>query len=120
VIVRKFTAPDGRTRRIEYRVDAPAAPLANVEVAPLIWTLLQERQRIAVTAVPGRPDISRLIAGQIDDSMQGDPRLMLLLSAAMAVMSIVFFIVGILSLRGLEVKWDSQRHRPRLDRVGEV
>ena len=118
VIVRKFTAPDGRTRRIEYRVDAPDAPLANVEVAPLIWTLLQERQRIAVTAVPGRPDISRLIAGQIDDSMQGDPRLMLILSVAIGVISIVFFIVGTLSLRGLEVKWDSQRRRPRLDRVG--
>jgi hypothetical protein len=119
-IVRKFTAPDGHTRRIEYRVDAPAAPTENVEVSPMIWALLRDGQHIPVISVPGRPDISRLAAGQVDDNMQGDPRLMLGISIAVAVMSLIFLAAGVLSRRGLELKWDAARRRPRITRVTET
>ena len=99
VITRKFTAPDGRTRHIEYQVDVPGAPTENVEVAAGLWSMLREQQRINVTAVPGRPDISHLIAGQIDDSMKADPKVMLLLSVAIALISIIF-VAGALSCAG--------------------
>jgi hypothetical protein len=118
-VMRKFTAPDGHTRRIEYKVDTPNAPTENVEVAPGLWAILREHQRIPVTAVPGRPDISHLKAGQIDDSMQADPKVMLLLSIAIAFISIVFFVAGALSWRGLELKWDKERSRPRFARIGD-
>jgi hypothetical protein len=103
VVMRRFTAPDGHTRRIEYKVDAPGAPIENVEVAPALWAMLQEHQRINVIAVPGRPDISHLKAGQIDDSMQADPKVMLPLSIAIAFIAIVFFAAGALSWRGMEL-----------------
>jgi uncharacterized membrane protein YidH (DUF202 family) len=114
IVLRKFTAPDGRTRRIEYKVDAPNAPTQNVEVNPVLWQLLQPNQRIEVTAVPGHPDISHLVAGQVDDKTTSNPSLMLLLSIAIAIMSMVFLIAGALNWRGLELKWDRQRNRPHL------
>ena len=120
IVIRKFTAPDGRTRRLEYKVDAPNAPTENVEVAPAYWTMLREGQRIGVTAVPGRPDISHLVAGQIDDSMQADPKVMLLLSIAIAFISIIFFVAGALSWRGVELKWDKERSRPKFVRIGDA
>jgi hypothetical protein len=119
IIVRKFTAPDGRTRRIEYTVDAPGAPVENVEVTPALWALAQPNQRIPVIAVPGRPDVSHLATGQVDDSMHPDPQLMLVLSGAMAVMSTIFFVVGLLNRRGIDIKWDKSRFRPKLVRAGE-
>lgn len=120
VVMRRFTAPDGHTRRIEYKVEAPGAPIENVEVAPAYWTMLRESQRIGATAVPGRPDISHLIAGQIDDSMQADPKVMLLLSIAIAFLSIIFFVAGVLSWRGVELKWDKERGRPKFVRIGDA
>jgi hypothetical protein len=120
VVVSTFTAPDGRTRRIEYKVDAPGAPTENVEVTEALWQDLEAGQRLPAIAVPGRPDVSRLMAGQVDDSMSGDPKMMLVLSGVMAVMSIVFFMVGVLARRGLEVKWDAERQRPKLVRVEEA
>jgi hypothetical protein len=120
IVVRKFIAPDGRTRRIEYRVDVAGAPVENVEVEPLLWELLQERQRVPVISVPGRPDVSRLAAGQVDDSMHADPRLMLVASAVMGVFSAGIIVAGILGRRGLTVKWDAQRGRPRIVQVTEA
>ncbi|MDB5318982.1 MAG: hypothetical protein JWN40_613 [Phycisphaerales bacterium] len=114
IIIRKFTAPNGHTRRIEYKVDAPGAPTENVEVTPLLWALLQPNQRIDVIAVPGHPDVSHLRTGQVDEKMTGDPRVMLIASAVIALLSIVSFIAGILNWRGLELKWDRQRNRPHL------
>lgn len=119
IVVRKFTAPDGHTRRIEYRVDAPGAPIENVEVTPIVWTVTETDQRIPVVAVPGHPDVSHLVIGQVDDSMHGDPKTMLALSAAMAVMSTLFFVVGILNRRGLQLTWDAERLRPRIGPIEE-
>jgi hypothetical protein len=119
VVVRKFTAPDGRTRRIEYKVDAPGAPTENVEVTEIVWQVAEPTQHIPVIAVPGHPDVSHLVTGQVDESMTTDPKTMLALSAAMAVMSIVFFVVGVLNRRGLQVKWDAVRKRPRLAPIDE-
>lgn len=120
VVVRLFTAPDGRTRRVEYKVDAPGAPTENVEVEEAMWQNLETGDRVVVIAVPGRPDVSRLMRGQVGDSLSGDPKLMLVLSAVMAVMATLFFVVGVLARRGLEVKWDAERRRVRLARVGET
>jgi hypothetical protein len=119
IIIRKFTAPDGHTRRVEYRIDAPSAPLENVEINPALWQLLQEQQRVPAVAVPGRPDISRLTIGQIDDRMNADPNLMLFLSAGITLMSLFAIAAGLLNYRGLDLKWDKSRHRPRLARIGE-
>jgi hypothetical protein len=119
VVVRKFTAPNGHTRRIEYRVDAPGAPLENVEVEPSRWFTIQEHQVIPVITVPERPDISRLYAGQVDDHMQADPNMMLGVSAGIAIMAIIAILAGGLNLKGWDLKWDKVRHRPRFVQFGE-
>lgn len=109
-VVEKFIAPDGRTHRIMYRVDhvpADSTP-ANVEIEPALWTTLDEGTPINVVAVPGRPDISRLAVGQIDDNFTPKPEIMLLVCAAVAVMGIVFFVGGVLSWIGIEIKFDSE------------
>jgi hypothetical protein len=72
-----------------------------------------------VIAVPGRPDVSHLTTGQIDDPMHPKPGMMLLLSAVIGVMSLVFVAGGLLNRRGLDLKWDAAQGRLRLVRAGD-
>lgn len=101
-VVRKFIAPDGRTHRIEYRVDVPGAPLANVEIEPMLWVLIQQDQKLTVKHVPGRPDLSRLLSGQIDDN-EPNPRLMLIVGVGVTLLGVVFLVAGVLALLGIEL-----------------
>jgi hypothetical protein len=119
IIVRKFTAPNGHTRRIEYHIDAPNAPTENVEINPALWPFLQEHQRLPAIAVPGRPDVSHLVTGQIDDdNMKADPKLLLLLSVVIGLFALLAIAAGLLNYRGLDLKWDKERGRPRLVPLG--
>jgi hypothetical protein len=108
-IVNKFIAPDGRTHRVEYRVAGAGhdAPLVNVEIEPLLWITLQAGSRIQVIAVPGHPEISRLLAGQIDDHFAPAPGTTLLVSVGVALLGVFFFVGGILARRGIDIRFNN-------------
>jgi hypothetical protein len=119
VVVRKFVAPDGRTHRIEYRVaDAgEGAPLHNVEVDPLVWSILRTGQRVPVKTVPGRPEIARLVVGEVEDAMEPSPMTKLLLMAGMLVLTVVFLVGAILGFRGIEIDWDAESNKFKITRL---
>lgn len=105
VVTEKNIAPNGRTHRIVYRVDDPSgrSDTANVEVKPVLWQLLQVGAEVRIVVVPGRPDISRLAAGQVDDRMAPNPLLMIPMSIVFIVAGFVALGVGVLALKGKEI-----------------
>jgi hypothetical protein len=119
LVVRKFLAPDGRTRRIEYRVAGAGenAPLHNVEVDQMVWMLAQDGERLPVKTVPGHPEIARLAAGEIKDSFKGSPALNIGLSIALFIAGIVFTVGAVLGFKGIEIATDSDTHRLKITRL---
>jgi hypothetical protein len=67
-IVRLFLAPNGVTKRVEYRVDG--AETRNVELDPDYWDSLKLKRlkSIPVIYVPGEPNVSRLQRGEVTES----------------------------------------------------
>jgi hypothetical protein len=69
-IVRRFVAPDGITKRVEYKV-VNAAGLSgtrNVEVERKFWNRLEGVKSIPVISVPNEPSISRLLEGEVREN----------------------------------------------------
>ena len=68
-IVRRFVAPNGFTKRVEYKVvdSAGISATRNVEVEPGFWNGLEGAKSIAVIWVPGEPSVSRLLFGEVPD-----------------------------------------------------
>jgi hypothetical protein len=66
-IVRRFVAPNGVTKRLEYSVVGPNGPsgVRNVEVDPAYWDSLAGAKSVDVIVVPGEPGISRLQEGEV-------------------------------------------------------
>lgn len=105
-VVRQFIAPNGRTRRIEFRVDGvPNAPDVNVEVDPILWMAMTPQQHIRVIAVPRHPDIAHLPIGEIQDNSAPSFVVMLPLSMGICLFAVATFVVGILVFRGMQAKW---------------
>lgn len=105
-IVRQFIAPDGRTHRVEFRVDdVPDAPVVNVEVNQILWMGMTPGEHIAVIAVPGRADLAHLAIGEIADNFLPPFGIMLSLSIVLGLFAIAVFVVGVLVLRGMQAKW---------------
>jgi hypothetical protein len=68
-IMRRFVAPNGVTKRVEYRVvggDAGSGT-RNVEVDPTYWDNLAGAKSVDVIVVPGEPGISRLTDGELTE-----------------------------------------------------
>jgi hypothetical protein len=107
-VVRKFTAPDGVTRRIEFKVIDPsgASDVHNVELEPAYWTLLPENAELPVTTVPGRPDVARLSFGEVT-SDKTSPALMGAVSALVIVIGLLVLAAAVMSFRGVDVNYDS-------------
>jgi hypothetical protein len=105
-VVRQFIAPDGRTHRIEFRVDdVPNAPVVNVEANQFLWAAMKPGQHIPVVAVPGRPDIAHLAIGEVRNNLTPPFGMMMLLSVVISVFAIAVFVVGVLVFRGMQAKW---------------
>lgn len=110
-VVRRFTAPNGRTRRLVYRVTTPDGHPGeqNVEVEPDAWARLENATTVPVRYVPAQPEISELVSGQV---RQRDPFKQPLvgygLPAVLALMSVGFIAVGVLQWRGLDLDLDSK------------
>ena len=68
-IVRRFIAPNGTTKRIEYRLVNAAGVSAtrNVEVEPGFWDRLGNAKTIDVIWVPAEPFASRLLDGEVNE-----------------------------------------------------
>lgn len=64
-IIRRFVAPNGVTRRLEYRVQGAA--VRSVEVEPFVWGLLENAKTVPVIYVPNEPDVSQVVAGEVED-----------------------------------------------------
>ena len=107
-VVRKFTAPDGVTRRIEFKVTDPsgASHLHNVELEPSYWTLLPENAELPVTTVPGRPDVARLGFGEVA-SDKTSPALMGAVSALVIVIGLLLLAAAVMSFRGVDINYDT-------------
>ena len=108
-IVRKFTAPDGVTRRIEFRVTDAASGGShehNVELEPEFWEGVREDDDVPVTAVPGRPDVARLTFGEVT-SDKTSPKMMAVVSGIVMVLGVLFLVAGVFSFRGIDLHYES-------------
>jgi hypothetical protein len=68
-IIRRFVAPNGITKRVEYKLANSDGLTAtrNVEVEPSFWNRLEGASSIAVIWVPDEPSVSRLALGEVTD-----------------------------------------------------
>jgi hypothetical protein len=119
-ILRHFTAPDGRTRRIEYRVTDASGISSdhNVEVDPAIWAVLEGVKAISVVTVPGRPDIAQLSIGEIKDEMNASGGMQWLLLIGGGIMCVFFFVAAVLNWRGIDIDLDSRTGKLSIKRFG--
>jgi hypothetical protein len=123
-VLRHFTAPNGTTRRIEFRVtDTASGKTAdhNVEVKPDVWILMSKATELPVVAVPGRPDVAKLEFGEVkaNDDLGMSPRMKVLLFVAVGVMCLFFLVAAVLNWRGIDIDLDSQTGKISLKRFGE-
>jgi hypothetical protein len=121
-ILRHFTAPNGTTRRVEFRVTDPASGKTadhNVEVQPDIWALMSKATEVPVVAVPGRPDVAKLEYGQVKDDLGVSPKMKVLLYVAVGVMCLFFLVAAVLNWRGIDIDLDSKTGKLSIKRFGE-
>ncbi len=124
-IVRRFVAPNGVTKRLEYRViaeDDGRSATQNVEVEPAYWDSLEGVKTIPVVVVPGEPGISRLEEGQVtrDDEFTRTPAGGYTLAALGGLMAVFMLGMSVLAWNGWELSQDSTTKRWTLKRHGKV
>jgi hypothetical protein len=111
-ILRHFIAPNGITRRIEYRVTTPdgRSGTRNVEVIRPVWELLEGESAVAVVYDPDNPGNSRLVSGQADekDDITDDPIIVYGLCAFLGLICILGWASAILHWNGLSIDLDSK------------
>jgi len=119
VIVRKLVAPDGRTRRVEFRVaDAgDDAYLHNIEVDARFWPLLREGMLVPIKTVAGHPEIARFPGEIKDDFLNPSPRTNLLLAAALFVLGAFFITGAVLAFKGIDIATDPATGKFRVNRL---
>jgi Protein of unknown function (DUF3592) len=81
------------------------------------WQALEGAKTVPVRYIRSNPDYSRVDEGE-ESSMEHDPRIMLLLAPAVGLFSLLFFLVGILRWKGLDVTFDEKKFRFRMKRLG--
>lgn len=117
-IVERFTAPNGRTRRLKYRLNADS-PEENVEVEPAIWEALAGARQVDVVTVLGRPDISRLVKGQVDNDHGMSSMEKWLIPLAGGLMALFFTVFGLFSWFGWDIEIDDKTKKMRITRYGQ-
>jgi hypothetical protein len=121
-VLRHFTAPNGSTRRIEFRMtDAASGKTAdhNVEVEPNIWALLTNATELPAVAVPGRPDVAKLEFGEVKDDLGVSPKTKVLLYVVVGIMCLFFLVAAVLNWRGIDIDLDSKTGKISIKRFGE-
>lgn len=120
-VQRKFVAPDGQTKRIEYRVDAKRPDgtppdTVNVELEPFLWHTIVEHAKLAVQYVPADPDVSHLVFGQRDTGPDLSTGGTVAVLVAGGVLAVLFLIMGVLNAFGVDLVIDSETKRLRVAR----
>lgn len=106
-VLRHFVAPDGRTKRMKYRVTTPEGLTGehNVEVDPTLWQMTKGFDTVQVLYVPSEPSISKLLFGEIEDPvMDMNPRVMYWASGAMALLGLIAVVIGAMNLKGIDIE----------------
>jgi hypothetical protein len=122
-IVRRFIAPNGVTKRVEYRVaGAVGRPgTRNVEIEPAYWDRLEGVGSIPVVFVPDEPGISRLARGEVtDDDFVKTPAGSYLLAALGGVLAVFLLSVSPLRWKGWDLAHESKTRKWTLKRHGQV
>ncbi len=121
-IVRKFVAPNGFTKRIEYRIQSESrSATQNVEVEPAFWGACQKGDLIPVIHVKGDPGFSRLVRGEVRER---DPTKTPIggfgMAAAGGVLSLGLIALGVLLWNGWDVDIDSKTGKWLIKRFGTL
>jgi hypothetical protein len=123
-IVRRFVAPNGVTKRIEYRVVDPSgrSATANVEVDPAYWDSLEGAKSVPVIVVPGEPSMSRLEEGGVlrDDEFTKTPAGGYFLGVLGGLLALFLMGAGVLAWNGWDLAQDTQTKAWTLKRHGKV
>jgi hypothetical protein len=122
-IIRRFVAPNGRTKRVEYKLVNSAGLTAtrNVEVEPGFWDRLEGAKSIAVIWVPDEPSASRLALGEVQDNEFTKTRVGGYGLAALGGLLAVFLLVASPFLwNGWDLGHDATSMKWSLKRYGKV
>lgn len=82
------------------------------------WNRLEGAKTVSIRYVPSNPSLSQ-VEGEVSPGVHTDPKMTLLLGPAAAVMSLLFFVVGILRWKNLDLTFDEKAFRFRLKRIGD-
>lgn len=118
-IVRRFFAPNGVTKRVEYRI--AGSQLKNVEVEPAYWDQLAEARTVSVVYVPEEPDVNRLEAGEVNEAgFTKTPLGGYLVSALMGLLALFVLGVSPFAWLGYDLAFDDKGRFWKLKRYGRV
>lgn len=81
------------------------------------WNQLEGAKTVTVRYVGSDPAYSRVADGEESMGPDDDPKLTLLLAPLGGLMSLLFFLAGILRWRGLDLTFDEKTNRLRLKRL---
>lgn len=121
-VLRKFVAPNGVTKRLEYEVTNAAGVSAvhNAEVHPVAWEMFPDSGPIEVMSVPDDPGIAHLPAGEImDNDLLTQPEISYALSAGVGLMALIGLVAGVLSWFGWDIDFDTKTKKFCLKPVGQ-
>ena len=110
-VVRRFTAPNGVTRRLEYRVTGVGGRTGtrNAEVKSAYWNRLENAKTVPVVYVPDEPAVSRLVEGEVESRDLADsPGFMMGLSVALIGLCVVFLAAAAMQWFGWDIDLDSK------------
>jgi hypothetical protein len=118
-LVRRFVAPNGVTKRIEYRV--AGSTVNNVEVESRFWNQLEDAKTVPVVYVPEEPNISRLQEGLVpDDDLTSTPGGGYLLSGLGGLMALFVLGYSPLAWMGYDLVFDEKQRVWMIKRYGRA
>jgi hypothetical protein len=122
-IVRLHTAPNGWTRRLEYRVAGTGGRTGtrDVEVERRYWDDLEGEESIPVIYVPDEPEISRLARGEVrDEGFTVTPLTGYGSAVLCGLVSLFMLALSPLAWNGWDLSLDPTTKKWSLKRFGEV
>lgn len=118
-IVRRFIAPNGVIKRIEFRV--AESEVHNVEVDPVVWELLANAKTVPVIFVPEEPDINRLETGQVDENeFMKTPLGGYLFACLGGLMALFMLAYSPLAWMGYDLGFDDKQRVWKVTKLGRV
>jgi hypothetical protein len=113
-VLRRFIAPNGITRRLEYEVTGENQQTGsrNAEVTPQFWDAMNGVEKVPVMYVPAEPGISRLVEGEVvSTDMSDNPKAMYALSGVLGLLCLLFLAAAVLQWKGWDLDFDSKTRK---------